>query len=77
MDQKKDASSIALAAFFVVLGIWLISVAFVGVPLALVISGFVIGDEASNQDVWIILAFIVVPWTLAGPLFLTGFADRH
>lgn len=77
MDQKKDASSIALAAFFVVSGIWLISVAFVGVPLALVISGFLIGDEASNQDVWIILAFIVVPWTLAGPLFLTGFADRH
>ena len=77
MDQKKDASSIALAAFFVVFGIWLISVAFVGVPLAFLISSFLNGDEASNQDAWIILAFIVVPWTLAGPLFLTGFADRH
>ena len=77
MDQKKDASSIALAAFFVVFGIWLISVAFVGVPLALLIASFVHPDGPSDQDVWIILAFMVVPWTLAGPMFLTGFADRH
>ena len=77
MDQNKDASSIALAAFLVVFGIWLISVTFVGVPLALLISSFLNGDEPSNQDGLIVLAFIVVPWTLAGPLFLTGFADRH
>ena len=77
MDQKKDASSIALAAFFVVFGIWLISVAFVGVPLAFLISSLLNGENASNQDASIVLAFIVVPWTLAGPLFLTGFADRH
>ncbi len=77
MDQHKDASSIALAAFFVVFGIWLISVAFVAVPLAMLISSSLTGDEAWNQDTWIVLAFIVVPWTLAGPLFLTGFADRH
>lgn len=77
MDQKKDASSIALAAFFVVFGIWLISVAFVGVPLALLIASFVHPDGPSDQDVWIILALMVVPWTLAGPLFLTGFADRN
>lgn len=77
MDQKKDASSIALAAFFVVFGIWLISVAFVGLPLAIVITGFVFSEGSSDQDVWIVLAFMVVPWTLAGPLFLTGFADRR
>jgi Zn-dependent protease with chaperone function len=77
MDQKKDASSIAWAAFFVVFGIWLISVAFVGLPLAFLIASFLNGEDASSRDAWIILAFIVAPWTLAGPLFLTGFADRH
>jgi Zn-dependent protease with chaperone function len=77
MDQKKDASSIALAAFFVVFGIWLISVAFVGLPLAIVITGFVFSEQSSDQGLWIVLAIIVVPWTLMGPLFLTGFADRH
>jgi len=77
MDQKKDASSIALAAFFVVFGIWLISVAFVGLPLAILITGFVFSEESSDLGVWIVLALIVVPWTLMGPLFLTGFADRH
>jgi Zn-dependent protease with chaperone function len=46
-------------------------------PLAYLVSSFVNGDEATDQDALIILAFIVVPWTLAGPLFLTGFADRH
>ena len=45
MDQNKDASSIALAAFLVVFGIWLISVAFVGVPLALLVASFLNSDE--------------------------------
>jgi Zn-dependent protease with chaperone function len=77
MDQKKDASTTALAAFFVVFGIWLISVVFVGGPLAALITAFVDPEGTSEQTFWIVYLLMVVLWTIAGPLFLTGYADRH
>ncbi len=62
-----------------VAGLWLISVLFVWLPIAYFANDWQNGSASPDQLeplFWSLLFLLVVPWTLAGPLFLTGKADE-
>lgn len=82
--QGKDATGSALARVPVLLAIWLVSVAFVFFPLALLITEW-FGEPANSSLAALVreplfeLCFLagVGLWTAAGALVLTGWADRN
>lgn len=76
MDQRKDVSRAGAAGFAVVAGLWLISVLFVALPIALFANDSQNGSEELGPWFYIVFFGLVVPWTIAGPLFLTTKADE-
>lgn len=75
-DQRKDVSRAGAAGFAVVAGLWLISVAFVWLPVAWLANYWGSGAEALTEIFYLVAFGLVIPWTAVGFLLLTNRADE-
>ncbi len=75
-DQRKDVSRAGAAGFAVVVGLWLISVAFVWLPIAWLVNNWASGAEELTEIFYLVAVALVVPWTAVGLLLLTDRADE-